>query len=174
MVLRLNASGFRLRQHEEPPRSQQHATVWQSWISLAQFSGVAIETLAAIGFAQRLQEGREARRFHPLDDRLDARHGVEIGRLPDVEAATKALGSLTAVIANAGVVAPAARLAGMSAERMRHLFEVDVLGAFLTDVDRRTVSNVAGSANGTEDKIGRWSCQSALAPRFRCITTSNG
>jgi NAD(P)-dependent dehydrogenase (short-subunit alcohol dehydrogenase family) len=45
------------------------------------------------------------------------------------DAATKALGPLNAVIANAGIVAPTAKLADMSAERMRRIFEVNVLGA---------------------------------------------
>src|ERR1700741_61388 len=38
--------------------------------------------------------------------------------------ATKALGPLSAVIANAGIVAPTAKLAEMSVERMRRVFEV--------------------------------------------------
>ena len=46
------------------------------------------------------------------------------------DAATTALGPLTAVIANAGIVAPTAKLADMGAERMRRIFEVNVLGAF--------------------------------------------
>lgn len=48
------------------------------------------------------------------------------------DVATRALGPLTAVIANAGIVAPMSRLVDMGAEWMRHIFEVDVLGAFLT------------------------------------------
>ena len=48
------------------------------------------------------------------------------------EQATNALGPLTEVVADAGIVAPSARLADMSAERMRRIFEVNVLGAYLT------------------------------------------
>ena len=51
---------------------------------------------------------------------------VEADTVGMFDAAIKALGPLAAVIANAGVVAPAARLADMSAERMRHVFEVNV------------------------------------------------
>jgi NAD(P)-dependent dehydrogenase (short-subunit alcohol dehydrogenase family) len=46
------------------------------------------------------------------------------------DAAIEALGPLSAVIANAGIVAPTAKLAEMSAERMRRIFEINVLGAF--------------------------------------------
>lgn len=54
---------------------------------------------------------------------------VEAEAVGMFDAATKALGALTAVIANAGIVAPTAKLADMSAERVRHIFEVNVLGA---------------------------------------------
>jgi NAD(P)-dependent dehydrogenase (short-subunit alcohol dehydrogenase family) len=52
---------------------------------------------------------------------------VEADVLRMFDAATKVLGPLSAVIANAGVVAPAAKLAEMSVERMRRVFEVNVL-----------------------------------------------
>jgi NAD(P)-dependent dehydrogenase (short-subunit alcohol dehydrogenase family) len=46
--------------------------------------------------------------------------------------AEAAFGALSGVVVNAGVVAPAAQLADMSVERLRGLFEVNVLGAYLT------------------------------------------
>jgi NAD(P)-dependent dehydrogenase (short-subunit alcohol dehydrogenase family) len=44
----------------------------------------------------------------------------------------QALGPLGGVVVNAGVVAPAARLTEMSAERMARVFAVNVLGSYLT------------------------------------------
>jgi NAD(P)-dependent dehydrogenase (short-subunit alcohol dehydrogenase family) len=65
------------------------------------------------------------------------------------EQATQALGLLTGVVANAGIIAPTARLADMSADRMRRLFEVNVLGAYLTAREAaRRISTSSGGAGG--------------------------
>jgi NAD(P)-dependent dehydrogenase (short-subunit alcohol dehydrogenase family) len=75
---------------------------------------------------------------------------VEADVVSMFEAATNALGPLTAVIANAGVIAPTAKLADMSAERMRQIFEVNVLGAFLTGREAaRRLSKSLGGAGGS-------------------------
>ena len=60
--------------------------------------------------------------------------------------ATNALGTLTGVVANAGIVAPTARLVDMSVERMRRVFEVNVLGVYLTA--REVARRMSESANG--------------------------
>ena len=75
---------------------------------------------------------------------------VEADAIGMFEAATKALGPLTAVIANAGIIAPKARLADMGAERMRHIFEVNVLGTFLTAREAaRRFTKSSGGAGGS-------------------------
>jgi NAD(P)-dependent dehydrogenase (short-subunit alcohol dehydrogenase family) len=63
------------------------------------------------------------------------------------EAATQALGPLDGVVVNAGIVAPTARLIDMSAERMRRVFEVNVLGAYVTarEAARRMMKSQGGA-----------------------------
>lgn len=47
------------------------------------------------------------------------------------EASERAYGRLDGVVINAGIVAPASALAEMSLERMKRIFDVNVLGAYL-------------------------------------------
>ena len=66
------------------------------------------------------------------------------------DGATRALGPLRGVVVNAGIVAPVARLVDMSVERMRKVFEVNVLGAYLTAREAaRRMSRSLGGAGGS-------------------------
>ena len=58
----------------------------------------------------------------------------------------EALGPLDGVVVNAGIVAPAARLIDMSVERMRRVFEINVLGAYVTarEAARRMMTSRGG------------------------------
>jgi NAD(P)-dependent dehydrogenase (short-subunit alcohol dehydrogenase family) len=74
---------------------------------------------------------------------------VEADVVAMFDGATRALGPLTGVVANAGVIAPTARLVDMSVERMRRIFEINVLGACLTAREAaRRLSKSAGGAGG--------------------------
>ena len=76
--------------------------------------------------------------------------GIEADVLGMFDVATKALAALTAVIANAGVVAPTARLVDIGAARMRRVFEANVLGAYLTAREAaRRMSRSSGGAGGS-------------------------
>lgn len=61
--------------------------------------------------------------------RADVADEDDVGELFDTAAA---LGPITAVVANAGIVAPRSRVADLTAARMRRMLEVNVLGVMLT------------------------------------------
>jgi NAD(P)-dependent dehydrogenase (short-subunit alcohol dehydrogenase family) len=65
------------------------------------------------------------------------------------DAATGAFGALSGVVVNAGIVAPRSALADMDVARMRRVFDVNVLGAYLTaQAAARALSVDRGGAGG--------------------------
>ena len=64
------------------------------------------------------------------------------------KATKKALGPLDGVVVNAGVAAPSSRLVDMSVERMRQVFEVNVLGAYLVAREAARSMIKSGGGNG--------------------------
>ena len=65
------------------------------------------------------------------------------------DAAEAALGPVTAVVANAGIAAPSARLADMDPARIRRVIDVNVTGALLTAREAaRRMSRSRGGAGG--------------------------
>jgi NAD(P)-dependent dehydrogenase (short-subunit alcohol dehydrogenase family) len=64
------------------------------------------------------------------------------------QATTKALGPLDGVVVNAGVAATSSRLVDMSVERMRQVFDVNVLGAYLVAREAARSMNKSRGGNG--------------------------
>jgi NAD(P)-dependent dehydrogenase (short-subunit alcohol dehydrogenase family) len=67
------------------------------------------------------------------------------------QATKQALGPLDGVVVNAGVGAPSSRLVDMTVERMRQVFEVNVLGAYL--VAREAARSMIKSSGGNGGSI---------------------
>jgi NAD(P)-dependent dehydrogenase (short-subunit alcohol dehydrogenase family) len=66
------------------------------------------------------------------------------------DGAARALGPLDGVVVNAGVVAPTARLAEMSVARMKRVFDINVLGAFICAREAaRRLSRSSGGKGGS-------------------------
>lgn len=78
----------------------------------------------------------------------------DVSSEPDVmalfDAAQDRFGALYGVVNNAGIVAPAQDVADMSAQRLRTMFETNVLGAFLVAREAaRRLSTTRGGAGGS-------------------------
>jgi NAD(P)-dependent dehydrogenase (short-subunit alcohol dehydrogenase family) len=69
----------------------------------------------------------------------------------DLYAAADEMGTVTAAVANAGIVAPAARVDEMSVDRMRRMLEVNVIGVMLTA--REAVRRMSTRHGGTGGSI---------------------
>ncbi|MET0744694.1 MAG: SDR family oxidoreductase [Microvirga sp.] len=75
---------------------------------------------------------------------------VEAETVALFDAVGEEFGPLDGLVANAGIVAPSLPVAEMSAERMRRVFEVNVLGAFLSAREgARRLSRSRGGRGGS-------------------------
>lgn len=77
---------------------------------------------------------------------LQADVGVETDVLRIFDTATSALGPLTALVNNAGILEPQMRVEDMSAARLERVFRVNLIGAFLCA--REAVRRMARSRGG--------------------------
>jgi NAD(P)-dependent dehydrogenase (short-subunit alcohol dehydrogenase family) len=120
--------------------------------------GAAVARLAARrGFAVSLGYRREASAARAVVQAIRAGGGRAAAVEGDVadpgavaalfDGAEAALGPATAVVVNAGIVAPGARLAEMAPERIRRVVEVNLLGALYTAREAaRRLPDHAGAA----------------------------
>jgi NAD(P)-dependent dehydrogenase (short-subunit alcohol dehydrogenase family) len=119
--------------------------------------GRAIAGLAATrGWPVGVNYLRDERAAHSVVEEIARGGGKAVALRGDVaneedvkamfDGAARALGPICGVVANAGIVAPAARLADMSLERMRRVFEVNILGVYLTarEAARRMSTSLGG------------------------------
>jgi NAD(P)-dependent dehydrogenase (short-subunit alcohol dehydrogenase family) len=73
---------------------------------------------------------------------------VEKDVISNFKSAVKDLGGLDGVVVNAGIVGQAQQLADMSAERIRRMFEVNVIGAYLCAREAARVLSTARGGKG--------------------------
>jgi len=112
---------------------------------------------AARGWRVGVNYLRDERAAHALVEEIARGGGKAVALRGDVadeddvsamfDGAVRALGPFRGVVANAGIVAPAARLIDMSVERMRRMFEVNILGVYLTarEAARRLATSLGGA-----------------------------
>lgn len=110
---------------------------WSVGINYAGNEAAAAETVAAVARA-----GGRA-----IAIRGDVAREADVVAMFDT--AQKAFGRIDGLVNNAGIVAPAAKLADASAERLRRIFDVNVLGAYFCAREAaRRMSRARGGQGG--------------------------
>lgn len=90
-------------------------------------------------------------------------------------AAAAGLGTIDAVVANAGTVAPTAVLADMELDRMRHMIDVNVIGALLTArAAVRHMSTARGGSGGALVLVSSGSATTGSPGRYVDYAASKG
>lgn len=112
---------------------------WSVGVGYRADAGAANETVAAVSAL--------GQRALPLQ----ADVAVEESVVAMFDEAVSAFGTLDAVVVNAGMVAPAMRLAELDGERLRRVFDVNAIGALLTA--REAVRRMARSSGGSGGSI---------------------
>jgi NAD(P)-dependent dehydrogenase (short-subunit alcohol dehydrogenase family) len=123
--------------------------------------GCAVALLAAArGWAVAINYRQDDAAARAVVERIEAEGGRAIAVRGDVTreadvaalfaAARAAFGDIGGVVVNAGVVAPSSMLADMSIERLRTIFDINVLGSYLTAREAaRAMSTDRGGAGGS-------------------------
>ena len=118
--------------------------------------GAAVCRLAAAeGWQILVNYARDADAAAQVVAEVNAAGGQAVARQGDVAVeadvhemydAAEAMGPVTAVVNNAGIVAPVAKLADYDTDRMRRVFDVNVMGAYLVarEVARRMPTDRGG------------------------------
>ena len=123
--------------------------------------GAATARLAAEqGYAVGINYSVNAEAANALVDQIKAAGGEALAIQADVadegqvlamfKAVDQQLGALSALVNNAGVVDVASRVDGMSAQRLRRMFDINLLGSFFCAREAvRRMSTVHGGQGGS-------------------------
>ena len=85
------------------------------------------------------------------------------------------LGPITAAVANAGVVAPTTRIVDMEVDRMRHMMEVNALGAMFTIREAlRHLSTAQGGRGGSVVAVSSIASRLGSADQYVDYAASKG
>ncbi len=99
----------------------------------------------------------------------------EAGVVAAFDAVTEALGAITSVVVNAGILFDVCRLDEMSLERVRRVMDVNVLGAFLCAREAvLRMSTRHGGAGGTIVNVGSAAAYLGSANEFIDYAASKG